>query len=111
MPTRATKPVVAHDDHEEGLNLDVTEDVLNTEPISVCAFTCGHTGAFKLVFWFAGRVNETEDRKLDTMEAWESHWRLEWVDAREASGKMTYASDAEAVEKLLQDMRRSGYDL
>lgn len=75
------------------------------------AFTCGHTGAFKLVFWFAGMVDEGQGREFGTGEVWERHWGLEWVDAREAAGRLSYRSDAEAVEKLLEDMRRSGYDV
>lgn len=111
VPTRATPPTPPGTHEEEDPNLDVTKDVLNTEPISVCAFTCCHTGAFKLVFWFAGKVDEKEERKMGTAERWESHWALEWIDAKEASGRLTYAGDAEAVEKLLQDMRSSGYDV
>ena len=116
IPTRATPlssptPSALTEAIKQGKNPDITDDVLNTEPLCVSAFTCGHTGAYKLVFWFAGKVDETEARREGTMEPWESHRVVEWVDAREAGGKMSFASDAEAVDKLLRDMRSSGYSI
>lgn len=109
VPTRATPAEPRSGQEVEGKNPDITDDVLNTEPICVSAFTCEQTGAFKLVFWFAGKVSENGERQTGTMEEWESHRVLEWVDAREASGRMSFAGDAQAVEKLLEDMKRTGY--
>ncbi|KAJ6443922.1 NUDIX hydrolase domain-containingprotein [Purpureocillium lavendulum] len=100
------------DDQGEWHNLeDVTSWQPNTEPIAVTTMRCRSTLALKLVIWYVAAGDSTVEARADTREPWEEHYQLEWVDARDAPGRMTYAADASVVEKALDDMRRSGYDI
>lgn len=90
---------------------DVTHTLHNNEPSSVCVYTCRHTTAFKIVFWFAATGSCLDQPVQNAKESWEQSLRLERVDARDASWRMFVKSDEEVVEKVLEDMRRSGYDI
>ena len=96
---------------EPGRNPDVTEHISNCEPVAVCSYPCLYTGAFKLVFWYAALGDSTAVPEQGTREAWEEGMRLDWVDAHEAAGQLTFEADGKVVTKVLEDMRRSGYDI
>jgi 8-oxo-dGTP pyrophosphatase MutT (NUDIX family) len=85
--------------------------VPNTEPLALCSYPCLYTGTFKLVFWFAAQADSRTRPHEGTRETWEEDMKLEWVDAGSAAGMMTFRMDEEVVEKALEDMRRSGYDI
>ncbi|UNI24106.1 hypothetical protein JDV02_009882 [Purpureocillium takamizusanense] len=108
-----TADTAADDDDAQWHNLeDVTSWQPNTEPIAVTTRRCRGTLALKLVLWYVAEGDSTaESHAADTREAWEAHYILEWVDARDAPGRMTFPTDASVVEKALDDMRRSGYDI
>lgn len=90
---------------------DITSELYNNEPSSVCVYKCRHTMAFKIVFWFAAAGSCLDQPVQDTKESWEDSLQLEWVDARDASGRMSAKSDENVIEKVLNDMRQSGYDI
>ncbi|CEJ93445.1 hypothetical protein VHEMI09035 [[Torrubiella] hemipterigena] len=90
---------------------DVTRDLMNCEPSSVCSYTCSGTGAFKIVFWYAAQGDSLQVPVVGGLEPWEQGLSMEWVDAREASGRMSHEHDARVVAKVLDDMRASGYDI
>ncbi|KAK5990995.1 hypothetical protein PT974_09270 [Cladobotryum mycophilum] len=89
----------------------VTTSMLNCEPSSVCVYRCEYTLAFKLVFWFAAQADSATKPDESLKEPWEQDLKLEWVDAREASSRMTFPADSKVIEKVLSDMRNSGYDI
>lgn len=93
------------------VNPAVTEHILNCEPSSVCTYPCGETGSFKMVFWFAAKGDSSTPPEEGTMEAWEQDMKMEWMDARTAAGMMSWASDGKVIDKVLEDMRRTGYDI
>jgi 8-oxo-dGTP pyrophosphatase MutT (NUDIX family) len=107
VATRSTPPGLT----AQGVPVEVTEDRLNCEPSSVCCYPCIYTGAFKIVFWFAARADSAQAPRTDTKEPWEQDYRLEWVDASEAAAMMTMEADGQVVDKVLADMRKSGYDI
>lgn len=111
IATRATPTAeMAHPDL--GPNIcDVTDYLANCEPSSVCAYRCSSTSAFKLVFWFAAQGDSTVIPETDTRETWEENLQIEWVDAKVASSRMTDEVDGQVIEKVLSDMRISGYDI
>lgn len=115
VATRATptrEMLERHARVEERPNVgDVTDWLPSCEPLAVCAYRCDGTLASKLVFWYAARGDSAATPRTDTREVWEQHLQLEWVDARDAAGRMTFEADAQVVEKALADMRRSGYDI
>ncbi|RSM15924.1 hypothetical protein CEP52_000533 [Fusarium oligoseptatum] len=94
-----------------GANPDVTDGLLNCEVSSVCVYPCVYTGAFKMVFWFAAMVDSTAVPDVGTREAWEEHLKLEWVDAPEAAAMMAFKSNGQVIDKVLADMRNSGYQI
>lgn len=110
VATRATPPAGMHLE-KMSKNPDVTESVDNCEPTAVSMYPCGHTGAFKLVFWFAARGDSQAVPDEGTMETWEEHYKMEWVDARDAAGHMSFEADGQVIEKVLVDMRKSGYEI
>lgn len=89
----------------------VTRSVLSCEPSSVCYFRCSDTFALRLVFWYAARGDSKATPATGTKETWEEQYLLEWVDAADAAKRMTMAGDAQVVNKVLADMRLSGYDM
>ncbi|KAM5346546.1 hypothetical protein ACJ41O_009551 [Fusarium nematophilum] len=111
VATRATPAPDMLGSFPVGENPDVTDELLNCEVSSVCAYPCVYTGAFKMVFWFAARADSAAVPEEGTRETWEENLKLEWVDAREAAGMMAFKSNGEVIEKVLADMRNSGYDI
>jgi 8-oxo-dGTP pyrophosphatase MutT (NUDIX family) len=89
----------------------VTDWVQSCEPVGITTHRCETTLAFKVIFWYAAQADSTEAPDLDLREEWETQYELRWVDARQAAGLMTFAADAEAIDKALADVRRSGYDV
>lgn len=90
---------------------DVTRDVLNCEPAAVCTYPCIYTGALKMVFWFAAQGDSTEKPALDTREPWEENLSAHWVDAAEAAAMMTFEMDSQVINKVLDDVRKAGYEI
>lgn len=89
----------------------LTDSVVNCEPAAVCAHRCRSTHAFKLVFWYAAQGDSTVTPDNSKKEAWEETLELEWVGVEEAAGRMTYTADGQVIEKVLADIRHSGYDI
>jgi 8-oxo-dGTP pyrophosphatase MutT (NUDIX family) len=104
VATRATRPSGSGE-------FDVVRDLLNCEPAAVSAYTCIHTGAFKLVFWFAAQGDSAALPVTGTRELWEEGMSAQWVDAAEAAAQMTFESDGKVVKKILGDIRGAGYDI
>ncbi|KAK7422338.1 hypothetical protein QQZ08_009560 [Neonectria magnoliae] len=111
VATRATPVPGMADEPAPGQDPELTEGLLNCEPSSVSAYPCIYTGAFKIVFWFAAQGNFADVPVDGTKESWEEDVVLEWVDAREAAGMMSFKVDGDVIEKVLADMRNSGYDI
>ncbi|KAF7542461.1 hypothetical protein G7Z17_g11547 [Cylindrodendrum hubeiense] len=111
VATRATPTGEMAGSYVPGNNPDVTDGLLNCEVSSVCSYPCIYTGAFKIVFWFAAEGDSTDVPVEGTKESWEENTIMEWVDAREAAGMMSFKADGDVVEKVLTDMRNSGYDI
>lgn len=107
VATRATP--LPTDGGGGGENPGLTTEVLNCEASSVATRLYADTGVWKMVFWFAAQGDSSVEPVLGTKEPWEEHHVLEWVDASEAAGLMTFEDDAEAVRKVLADVRRTGY--
>ncbi|KAJ0373185.1 hypothetical protein COL26b_008667 [Colletotrichum chrysophilum] len=111
VATRATLDPKLQGTFPVGENADVTDGLENCEASSVCVYPCVFTGALKIVFWFAARV-DVEDVPRDVERVpWDENMRLEWVEAREAAGMMAFKADGEVVEKVLDDMQKSGYHI
>ncbi|KAI8214436.1 hypothetical protein K4K52_000919 [Colletotrichum sp. SAR 10_76] len=111
VATRATPDPKLQGTFPVGENADVTDGLENCEASSVCVYPCVFTGALKIVFWFAARV-DVEDIPRDVERVpWDENMRLEWVEAREAAGMMAFKADGEVVEKVLDDMQKSGYHI
>lgn len=89
----------------------LTTGLVNCEPSSVCVYRCRDTQAFKLVFWFAAQGDSTAKPDDSTREAWEEGFEVEWVEAREAAARMSAEADGRVIEKVLADMRNTGYDI
>lgn len=98
-------------DEADKCALGVTSSVLNCEPSSMCYFRCSDTFALRLVFWYAASGDSTATPATDTKEIWEEQYKFEWVDAKDAAKRMTLRGDAQVVNKVLADMRLSGYDV
>ncbi|KAJ4320528.1 hypothetical protein N0V84_005814 [Fusarium piperis] len=111
VATRATPTQDMLGTFDTRVNPDVTDGLLNCEVSSVCVYPCLHTGAFKMVFWFAAKVDSTAIPDEGTREAWEEHLKLEWVDATEAAAMMAFKSNGQVIDKVLADMRNSGYQI
>ncbi|GKT42453.1 uncharacterized protein ColSpa_02634 [Colletotrichum spaethianum] len=88
---------------------EVSEEVVDTEPVAVCHYPDPASGAMKMVFYFVAEGNcdlaseggTREDRvKFDVV----------WVDAAEAADILAFKEDGMVVEKALDDLRASGYD-
>ena len=95
----------------EGRSEDVTTAIASCEPSAITHHRCSGTLAFKLCVWFAAQGDSTATPATDTREPWEQGLGVEWVDAQAASARMTFKADGEVVEKVLSDMRASGYDI
>ncbi|KAF5138135.1 hypothetical protein E5D57_001916 [Metarhizium anisopliae] len=108
-PTEDMLPLVART--PDGFPEDVTTAMRSCEPVAVCHHRCPGTLAYKLVFWYVAR-GDSSLRPVDgTKEAWEEHYQVEWVDARAAAGRMSVAADGEVIQKAIEDMVASGYDI
>ncbi|KAK2752921.1 nudix domain-containing protein [Colletotrichum kahawae] len=111
VATRATPDPKLQGTFPVGENPDVTDGLENCEASSVCVYPCVFTGALKIVFWFAARVDVGDVPGDVERVPWDENMRLEWVEAREAAGMMAFKADGEVVEKVLDDMTKSGYDI
>ncbi|KAJ2966238.1 hypothetical protein NQ176_g10242 [Zarea fungicola] len=89
----------------------LTDGVPNCEPAAVCAYRCRSTLTFKLVFWFAAEADSTDLPDYGSREPWEQTLEMEWVGAGEAAGRMTDVADGQVIDKVLADMRQSGYNI
>lgn len=96
---------------EDGVDPDVAEDVLNCEPSSVCVEEVEGTGRVKIVFWFAARGDAGVSGESVGRDPWVHGMEVLWVGYREAVEMMTWESDKRVIEKVLEDMRNSGYDV
>lgn len=111
VATRATPDPKLQGTFPVGENADVTDGLENCEASSVCVYPCVFTGALKIVFWFAARVDVDDVPRDVERVPWDENMRLEWVAVREAAGMMAFKADWQVVEKVLNDMRKSGYDI
>lgn len=68
-------------------------------------------GALKMVFWFASRASERQAPDEVEQVPWDASVRLEWVDTKKAAVLMTFMAGEQVVEKVLEDLRDSGYDI
>lgn len=107
-PTRAT-PTPEHSAYRPGTNPGVTRTVGNHEASSVCVYPDPATGCVKIVFWFAAEGDSTQVPHENTRESWEVNTVVEWVDADVAASKMSFDAHRSVIEKVLTDMRNSGY--
>jgi 8-oxo-dGTP pyrophosphatase MutT (NUDIX family) len=89
----------------------LTDGVPNFEASAVCAFRCQNTLTFKLVFWFAAQGDSSQTPDNSKKEPWEQSLTLEWVDFEEAAERMTYIADGQVIEKVLTDIRETGYNI
>lgn len=108
-PTEAMMPQVRKT--ANGYAEEVTREIVNVEPSAVGYHRCSSTLAFKMVFWYAAVGDSTANPEDGTREPWEDQYSIEWVDAKDAAGRMSMPADGEVVEKVLQDARLSGYDI
>ncbi|KAH7019169.1 hypothetical protein EDB80DRAFT_869842 [Ilyonectria destructans] len=111
VATRATPTREMVGSFVPGENPDVTDALFNCEVSSVCSYPCIYTGAFKVVFWFAAQGDSAGVPVEVTKESWEENVIMEWVNAREAAEVMSARADGDVIEKVLVDMRNSGYDI
>ena len=114
IPTRATPP--AQDEsgggqQEKTENPGLIKGVENCEPSSVTVRPRDSSGIARLIFWFAAAGDSTAALVEGTKESWEEGWVTEWVNANDAASLMTFDDHREVIEKILKDMRSSGYDM
>ncbi|KAK1993121.1 NUDIX domain-containing protein [Colletotrichum falcatum] len=93
LRTRAT-PVSAPSGAPE-----VSVEFVDTEPVAVCHYPDPASGAMKMVFYFAA-----EGSCDVTPEGWTAN-------VAEAAEKLAFKEDGMVVEKALEDLRNSGYDV
>lgn len=113
IATRAT-PTAAMMREDDTLSVGsngLTEGFVNCEASSVCVYRCRDTHAFKMIFWFAAQGDSTAKPDASTRETWEEGFEIEWVDARDAASRMSAMADGQVIEKVLADMRHTGYDI
>ncbi|KAG6003121.1 hypothetical protein E4U21_002319 [Claviceps maximensis] len=96
---------------DDGHAGDVTSALHSCEPLAVCYHRCASTLAFKVVFWYAAQADSLAVPVEGTQESWEEQYKVRWVDARAAAGQMSMVADGEVIDKMLSDMRASGYDI
>ncbi|KAI5464549.1 hypothetical protein BGZ63DRAFT_421564 [Mariannaea sp. PMI_226] len=108
--TRAT-PTPNHNGYVQGENPSVAREVPNNEVSSVCLYPDISTGCFKIVFWFPAEGDSTHLPDDGTREHWEMNTVVEWVDADAAASRMSFEADKKVIEKVLTDMRRTGYSI
>ncbi|KAH6894166.1 hypothetical protein B0T10DRAFT_241107 [Thelonectria olida] len=108
--TRAT-PTPKHPSYKEGANPGVTRDVRNHEASSVVMYPDISTGCFKMVFWYPAEGDSTQPPDENTRESWEMNTVVEWVDAHVAASRMSFDADRNVIEKVLADMRYTGYNI
>lgn len=108
-PTEDMLPLVRKtaDGHPE----EVTTTMANCEPVAVCYHRCSGTLAFKLIFWYAAQGDSSVKPVDGTKEVWEEQYQVEWVDARSAAARMSMVADGEVINKVIDDMVVSGYDI
>ncbi|KAK2048679.1 NUDIX domain-containing protein [Colletotrichum somersetense] len=89
---------------------EVSEKLVDTEPMAVCHYPDPASGAMKMVFYFVaeGRCDDTPER--GTVED-RVKFDVVWVDVAEAADKLAFKEDGMVVEKALDDLRTSGYDV
>ncbi len=71
----------------------------------------GNTQSSELLFWFAAKGDSKAKPDDSTREAWEEGLEIEWAEAREAAARISAEADGRAIEKVLADMRNTGYDV
>ncbi|KAF6840586.1 nudix domain-containing protein [Colletotrichum plurivorum] len=110
VATRGTPPR-DHGDFSLGENPNVTDGLVNCEPSSVyvSVHLDGSPQGGLLVRLARGR--EPGAGRSGVGVPWDANVRLEWVDAKNAARPMTSKADGQVVEKVLEDTRRSGYDI
>ena len=96
---------------EEGEDdLAVTETLLNCEASSVVVRDVRMTGRVEVEFWFA----VSGDSRAGPTEVLDSEcgkgWRVEWVDAGSVKARLSN-NHRLVVEKVLNDLRKSGHDI
>ncbi|GKT41070.1 uncharacterized protein ColSpa_01251 [Colletotrichum spaethianum] len=111
VATRATPAPALEGTLSVGKNPDATDELLTCEASSVCVYPCIYTGALKIVFWFAAKVDSREIPQDVTQAPWDKNVRLEWVDAQKAAAMMAFKADGEVAKKVLEDMRSSSYEI
>lgn len=113
VATRAT-PTAEMMDKDKSMSVGpngLTEGFPNCEASSVCIYRCRTTQCLKMVFWFAAQGDSNQMPDTSRRETWEQGFEIQWVDAREAASRMDTAADASVIEKVLEDMRNTGYDI
>ncbi|KAK1976791.1 NUDIX domain-containing protein [Colletotrichum cereale] len=89
---------------------EVSEEVVDTEPVAVCHYPDPASGAMKMVFYFVA------EGSCDVApEGWTEEDRVKfdvvWADVAEAADKLAFKEDGMVVEKALEDLRTSGYNV
>ncbi|KAK2018270.1 NUDIX domain-containing protein [Colletotrichum eremochloae] len=89
---------------------EISEDLVDTEPVAVCHYPDPASGVMKMVFYFVA-----EGSCDVTPEGWTSEDRVKfdvvWADVAEAADKLAFKEDGMVVEKALDDLRVSGYNI
>ncbi|EFQ26614.1 NUDIX domain-containing protein [Colletotrichum graminicola] len=89
---------------------EVSEELVDTEPVAVCHYPDPASGAMKMVFYFVAERNFDVTPDGGTSED-RAKFDVVWVDAAKAADKLAFKEDGMVVEKALDDLRTSGYDV
>ncbi|KAJ0163023.1 hypothetical protein CTA2_3631 [Colletotrichum tanaceti] len=89
---------------------EVSEEVADTEPVAVCHYPDPASGAMKMVFYFVA------EGSCDlAQEGWTGEDRIKfdvvWVEIAAAADMLAFKEDGMVVDKALEDLRASGYDI
>ena len=79
--------------------------------VAVSAYPWPRPDALELVFWYAGYADSAQVPVHYSREGWQYGVELLWVNAWAAAGMMTFKDHEMAVEKVLDDVKKSGHDM
>lgn len=110
IATRATPP--ADEQTKDGKNPQITEGRPSTEFLGVCIYPDpqSDTPALKAVFYFAATADSTVTPQSGTQEDWEKLDTV-WVPISEVAGKLRFNGEIAAVQKAVEDVRKTGYTI
>lgn len=68
-------------------------------------------GRVKIVFWFAAKGDASVTAQSVGRDPWVHGMEVLWVGYEDAMELVTWESDKKVIEKVLEDLKKSGYEV